>query len=159
VPKSYGQTCPVAQSLAVVGDRWTLLIVRDLLPGPRRFADLLLSLPGISPAVLSARLKLLLGHGVVERVPAERGRRARYTLTAAGRELGIVTGALAAWGARYLGAEITPVHHACGTPVRVGYHCPACAGPVRGGDVRLRRLSPALPLAERAAGAEAARDE
>jgi len=54
MPKHYGQPCPVAKSLELVGERWTLLVVRDLLAGPRRFQDLQTSLPGIAPNILSA---------------------------------------------------------------------------------------------------------
>ena len=56
MPKKYGQACPVAKTLELVGDRWTLLIVRDLLAGTRRFQDLLGSLPGIAPNILSDRI-------------------------------------------------------------------------------------------------------
>jgi len=57
--KTYGQACPVAKTLELVGDRWTLLIVRDLLAGPRRFQDLLASQRGIAPNILSDRVKLM----------------------------------------------------------------------------------------------------
>ena len=60
--KRYGQACPVAKSLEVVGERWTLLLVRDLLGGPRKFQDFQASLPGIAPALLSERLKLMEEH-------------------------------------------------------------------------------------------------
>ena len=67
MPKRYNQACPVAKSLEVVGDRWTLLVVRDLLSGPRRFQDFLQTLPGIAPNILSARLKLMEEHGLIAR--------------------------------------------------------------------------------------------
>src|SRR2546422_14964 len=67
MPKRYGQACPVAKSLEVVGDRWTLLLVRDLLSGPRRFQDLQQSLAGIPPNILSGRLKLMEEHALVAR--------------------------------------------------------------------------------------------
>jgi DNA-binding HxlR family transcriptional regulator len=54
MPKRYGQSCPVAKALELIGDRWTLLVVRDLLPGTRRFQDLLGSLSGIAPNILTA---------------------------------------------------------------------------------------------------------
>src|SRR3712207_7079876 len=63
----YNQPCPVAKSLDVLGERWTLLVVRDLLRGRHRFHELAASLPGIAPNVLSDRLKLLEEHGLVER--------------------------------------------------------------------------------------------
>ena len=67
MPKRYGQPCPVAKTLELIGDRWTLLLVRDLLPGTRRFQDLLTSLSGIAPNILSDRLKLMEEHGLVSR--------------------------------------------------------------------------------------------
>src|SRR3990172_3862390 len=68
MPKPYNQTCPIAQALDIVGDRWTLLIVRDLFLGQRRFSDLLASSPGIPPKLLSGRLKRLEQHRLIERV-------------------------------------------------------------------------------------------
>jgi len=65
--KRYDQACPVAKALEVVGDRWTLLMVRDLLRGAQRFQDFLASLPGIAPTILSDRLKLMEEHGLVTR--------------------------------------------------------------------------------------------
>ena len=66
--KEYGLPCPVAKTLDVIGDRWTLLIIRDLMTqGPRKYVDLSRSLTGIAPNVLSDRLKHLEAHGIVER--------------------------------------------------------------------------------------------
>jgi DNA-binding HxlR family transcriptional regulator len=144
VTRAYNQGCPVAKSLEIVGDRWTLLIVRDLLPGPRRFADLLASLPGVSPAVLSGRLRRLEAHGVISRtLYSERPRRASYALTPRGRELERVTGALAVWGARHTDATIQLTHAACGHPVRLRYHCPTCDAAVPGHGVTLAGRPPA----------------
>ena len=67
MPKRYDQACPVAKSLELIGERWTLLIVRDLLAGRRRFQDLQLSLAGIAPNILSERLKLMEEHGLIRR--------------------------------------------------------------------------------------------
>ncbi len=102
MPKSYGLICPVARALDVVGERWTLLILRDLLTaGPRRFQDLLESLNGIAPTTLSARLKSLEDDGVVERrFYSDHPPRAEYILTAKGEKLGPVVGALREWGRR-----------------------------------------------------------
>src|SRR5262245_47592615 len=101
MPKRYGQACPVAKSLEVVGDRWTLLLVRDLLRRARRFQDFQQSLTGIPPNILSDRLKLMEEHGLVTRqFYSEHPPRAEYALTDKGRELGVVVGALAAWGSR-----------------------------------------------------------
>ena len=106
VPKDYGQTCPVARSLAFLGERWTLLLVRDLLAGPRKFQDFSASLPGVAPTVLSQRLKVLETHGIVSRrLYSEHPPRAEYTLTERGMELRPVVRALGIWGARHIGAN------------------------------------------------------
>jgi DNA-binding HxlR family transcriptional regulator len=147
--KEYNQSCPVAKTLEVIGDRWTLLVVRDLLRGTQRFQDLLGSLPGIAPNILSARLKLMEEHGLIRRtLYSDHPPRAEYALTDRGRELGMVVGALAAWGGRHVHRETQLVHAGCGHPVSVGYYCPDCKAGVRGADVavtrvRARRGSPA----------------
>ena len=95
--------CPVARALEIVGERWTLLIVRDLvIHGPQRFADLQQRLAGASPSTLSARLKRLEAAGVVERrFYEDRPPRAEYVLTDKGRALAQVVGALREWGERH----------------------------------------------------------
>ena len=99
MPKPYNQTCPIAQALDIVGDRWTLLIVRDLFLGQRRFSDLLASSPGIPPKLLSGRLKRLEQHRLIERVIySEYPLRAEYRLTDEGRSLAPVLGAILTWG-------------------------------------------------------------
>ena len=99
--RSYGQHCTVARALDVVGERWTLLLVRELMTGPKRFKDLLDGLPGIGTNLLASRLKALEGHGVVGRAtlppPAGSG---VYELTGLGRSLGPVVVALSRWGAK-----------------------------------------------------------
>src|SRR5207253_10384990 len=98
MPKIYGQRCPVAKTLEVVGDRWTLLVVRDLLGGARRFRDLQTGLPGLAPNILSERLKLMEEHGLVgRRFSAVHPPRAGYALTERGGELGEGCGWIAAW--------------------------------------------------------------
>jgi len=140
VPKRYGQACPVAKSLELVGDRWTLLLVRDLLGGTRRFQDLAASLKGIAPNILSDRLKLMERHGLVRReLYSERPPRAQYTLTDRGRDLGWVVGALATWGTRHVFTRARLVHADCGHEVKLGYHCPSCGTRVRGSSVAVRR--------------------
>ena len=140
MPKRYNQACPVAKSLEVVGDRWTLLVVRDLLSGPRRFQDFLQTLPGIAPNILSARLKLMEEHGLIGReFYTDHPPRAQYVLSEKGRELGMVVGALAAWGGRHVHKETRLVHAGCGHPVSVGYYCPDCGEGVRGADVTVTR--------------------
>jgi DNA-binding HxlR family transcriptional regulator len=150
MPKRYGQACPVAKALEVVGDRWTLLLVRDMLSGPRRFQDLQQSLPGIPPNILSDRLKLMDEHGLAtRRFYSEHPPRAEYALTDRGRELGVVVGALAAWGSRHVHRQTALVHAECGHPVEVKYFCRQCAGRVRGTTVELRRRSPSGKTAKR----------
>jgi DNA-binding HxlR family transcriptional regulator len=152
VPKRYGQACPVAKSLELVGDRWTLLIVRDLLGGTRRFQDLAASQKGIAPAMLSGRLKRMESHGLVTReFYSEHPPRARYTLTERGRGLGWVVGALAAWGSQHVFKQTRMVHADCGHEVKLGYHCPACATRIPGASVKLDRLpAPSRSRARRA---------
>ncbi len=96
--KEYRHFCPVARSLEVIGEKWSLLIVRDLLRGPQRFTDLMKYLGGITPKWLTLRLRHLEEAGIVER-DSETGRReVWYRLTAKGRDLGTVVAALAVWG-------------------------------------------------------------
>ena len=144
MPRLYDQHCPVAKSLDILGERWTLLVVRDLLRGRHRFHELAASLPGIAPNVLSGRLKLLEEHGLVERrFYSEHPPRAEYVPTPKGKELEIIVRALASWGARNLGAEAAPVHRACVHPIDLTYRCPHCAEEVGRADVELRRTTPA----------------
>ena len=97
------KNCPVARTLEIIGDRWTILIIRDLLlDGSRKFLDLEMSLQGISPTTLSARLKTLEDAEVVERRFYEQHPpRAEYVLTAKGRELGPVLRTLRTWGEKH----------------------------------------------------------
>src|SRR5262245_65892034 len=95
----YGQHCPVAKSLDLVGERWTRLIVRDLLRAPTRFQDLRAQLSGIPPKLLADRLRRMQRQGLVARaLYSKRPPRASYALTDRGRGLGPVGGALAMWG-------------------------------------------------------------
>jgi DNA-binding HxlR family transcriptional regulator len=104
--RSYGQYCSLARALDVVGERWTLLIVRDLILGPRRFTDLLEGLPGIGRNLLARRLRRLEDEGLVARdvLPPPAASRV-YRLTDDGMELAFALGALSRWGARRLGAR------------------------------------------------------
>ncbi|MGC2167099.1 MAG: helix-turn-helix domain-containing protein [Gallionella sp.] len=103
--RSYNQFCALAKALDIVGERWTLLIARELLSGPKRFTDLHDALPGIGTNLLSTRMKEMERHGLVARAklppPAAS---AVYELTERGRELGNVLGALTQWGFSLLGA-------------------------------------------------------
>ena len=99
MPKPYNQHCPIAQALDLLGDRWTLLIVRDLFLGQRRYSELLQSSPGIPPRLLSDRLKRLEGRGLIERVIYSKyPLRAEYRLTERGLTLSPVLGAILTWG-------------------------------------------------------------
>ena len=140
MPKQYDQACPVAKALELVGDRWTLLLVRDLLNGTRRFQDFQASLKGIAPSILSDRLKLMEEYGLITRhFYSDHPPRADYTLTDKGKELGVVVSALAVWGSRHVHPETALVHTECSHPVQLGYYCPHCASRVRGSTVALMR--------------------
>jgi DNA-binding HxlR family transcriptional regulator len=97
----YPHFCMMARALEEVGERWSLLIVRDLLLGPRRFTDLTQSLGGITPTRLTNRLRSLEAAGIVVREPAESGREVWYALTEAGQDLAPVLDELALWGIQH----------------------------------------------------------
>jgi DNA-binding HxlR family transcriptional regulator len=101
--RSYGHYCPVAKTLDLVGGRWTLLIVRELLVGPQRFTDLHAALEGIPRNLLADRLRQLEAHGVVARqeLPPPAARTV-YELTGSGQELLPIIGSLAQWGLAHL---------------------------------------------------------
>src|ERR671921_1724366 len=103
--RSYNQYCAVARALDIIGERWTLLIVRELLTGPKRFKDLLEGLPGIGTNLLATRLKDLEGNGILRRatLPPPAGSKV-YELTGLGRELEQVVVALSQWGSKLLGS-------------------------------------------------------
>jgi len=117
---------PLADALARVGDRWTLLVVAALLDGPLRFNELQGQLEGIAPNVLSARLKTLTEQAlVVTQAYSERPPRFVYELSESGRELAGALRLLADWGARTGGGE--PYRHeACGTALEARWWCPSC---------------------------------
>src|SRR5580700_6301756 len=118
---------PLAEALAKVGDRWTLLVVDALLSGPRRFNDLLDQLPGIAANTLSERLKRLEREALlVTRPYSERPPRVAYQLTAEGQELAGALRLLAYWGSGHADATQAPTHPACGTPIEARWYCPTC---------------------------------
>jgi DNA-binding HxlR family transcriptional regulator len=104
---SYGQFCPVAQALELVGERWTLLIIRELLCGNYRFSELMHGVPLISRSLLSQRLKALEEAGLVERKLREDGGNFEYRLTEAGRELQPVVFGLGNWGRRWVRRKLS----------------------------------------------------
>ena len=130
------QDCSLARALEIVGERWTLLIVRDAFFGVQRFSDFQAHLD-IPKAVLSDRLAGLVEDGVLERVPdPEHGGRHLYRLTAAGRELWPALHALLAWGDRHRGRNSRTFEHAaCGTRLDDRGVCPACDVAPEPGDV------------------------
>jgi DNA-binding HxlR family transcriptional regulator/putative sterol carrier protein len=103
----YGQFCPVAKATEVLGEKWTLLIVRELLLGTCRFNDFQRALSRISPTLLARRLKFLEEKGLVlrKRVPGQRGH--EYRLTVAGKELAPLVEGLAVWGMRWARGQMT----------------------------------------------------
>lgn len=105
----YGQYCPVAQALEILGDRWTLLIIRDMLTGTRHFNDLERGLPGISRGLLWKRLQQLEAVGLIQKQINDSGRQTtEYHLTRAGEEIQGVINALLIWGATWAFADPTP---------------------------------------------------
>lgn len=101
--RPYDQVCPIARTLDIIGDRWTMLILRDLLFGSTRFNELLQGSPGLPSKLLSDRLKKLERHGLIERVVySQHPLRAEYHLTEEGRSLEPVLYAIAVWGLDHL---------------------------------------------------------
>jgi len=132
--------CSVARALSVVGDRWTLLILRDAFLGVRRFEQFHADL-GTSRHRLADRLQKLLDHGVLERVPyADRPPRFEYRLTEKGRDLYPVVVSLTRWGDRWMagrdGPPIELVHRACGRRILPALACPECGEPVGARDMQ-----------------------
>ena len=106
--RSYGQYCPVAKASEVLGDRWTLLIVREMLGGASGFNELQRGLPGISRSVLTDRMRALERAEVIERRTGPKGRTLEYRLTPAGRDLQPVVQAIGEWGATWSITEPRP---------------------------------------------------
>jgi DNA-binding HxlR family transcriptional regulator len=104
----YGQYCPMARALELLGDRWTLLIVRDLILGAHHFNELERGLPGISRALLTGRLKRLQDEGIIERRAGANGQKVWYELTQAGRELYPIVESMTRWGAAWAFGEPRP---------------------------------------------------
>src|SRR5262245_66405070 len=109
--RSYAQYCPVAKATEVLGDRWTLLIVRELLGGASGFNELQRGLPGISRSVLSDRMRALERTEILERRTGPRGRTLEYRLTPAGRDLQPVLQAIGEWGATWSLTEPRSAEH------------------------------------------------
>ncbi|TNY35395.1 winged helix-turn-helix transcriptional regulator [Thermomonospora catenispora] len=128
-----GQDCALARALEIVGERWTLLILRDAFYGVRRFSDFLAHL-GLPRAVLSSRLQALVEAGVLAKHGCE------YELTERGRELWPALHMLARWGERHFSADGPSrvfEHVACGTRLDPSGSCPSCGGIVPPEEVRM----------------------
>jgi DNA-binding HxlR family transcriptional regulator len=152
------QSCSIAGALEVVGERWSLLIVRDILLGLRRFDELQADL-GIARNVLQTRLTRLQEHGVLERVPyQERPLRHEYRLTEKGLDLWPMIVALMKWGDRYAtpqgGPAVVIEHRGCGGTVDEHRICEACGAKLKARDAIGRPgpgAAPGHPLIRRAA--------
>jgi DNA-binding HxlR family transcriptional regulator len=151
------QTCSIAAALEVVGERWSLLIVRNVLLGVRRFDEMQASL-GIARNVLQTRLTRLLDHGVLEkRLYQEHPPRYEYRLTEKGLDLWPTIVALLQWGDKYAAPAGPPVvleHRDCGGAVDQHRICTACGKRLSSRDVRSKLgpgAGPGHPLARRAA--------
>jgi len=117
----------LADALATIGDRWTLLLIAALLDGPRRFGDLQTDVVGIAPNVLTQRLRQLERNAlVVARPYSERPPRFVYELTSAGQELAGALRLIAGWGARNAEGATALQHSICGTPMEARWWCPTC---------------------------------
>ena len=136
-------SCAIAGALQVVGDQWTLMIIRDLLRGRGKFEELAAAPEGITRSVLSERLKLLEAEGIVERsFYSEHPPRAAYRLTPKGLALGPALGALARWGTRYLAHDTAIVSAVCGHELRVAFECAVCDRRVSASEARIAEIAP-----------------
>ena len=137
------QVCSIARALEVVGERWTLLILRDAILGVTRFEEFQASL-GIASNVLTGRLRLLCEEEVLQRLPdPDRPGRPRYLLTDKGRELGPALIMLMKWGDRHYPAPGGPprltLHVECGGTIGADLRCERCGQQVRPGEIDLSR--------------------
>ena len=133
-----GQICSIARSLELVGERWTLLVIRDVFRGKRRFDEIQESL-GIARNVLTARLKTLTEEGILQRrLYQERPERYEYRLTQKGLDLYPVLLSLMEWGDRYKVEEppVRLIHKACGEEAEPHLVCSHCSEPVGYFDLR-----------------------
>jgi DNA-binding HxlR family transcriptional regulator len=141
--------CPIARTLDLVGEWWTLLLIRDALSGARRFEDF--KKTGIADNILTARLKKLVDAGIFERRLYQSGPdRYEYLLTGKGRELGPVVFALRTWGRRWTnGDDLSDVRHVdCGGDVVLGFHCNKCGRQLEKNEVSVVQRE-AKPLSGR----------
>jgi DNA-binding HxlR family transcriptional regulator len=142
LPRLYeGQVCSIARTLELVGDRWTLLVVRDALRGVRRFEEFRTRL-GIAHNVLADRLARLTEAGILERrLYQTRPDRYEYHVTRQGRDLWPVIMSLLLWGDQYFAPDGPPLlvlHRGCGGRLQAGLTCSACGAPLERQDTELR---------------------
>ena len=142
--------CPIARTLDIVGEWWTLLIVRDALVGSRRFEEFRAS--GIADNILSSRLDLLVREGILERrLYQEHPPRHEYLLTEKGRDLLPVVAALGAWGLKWTDTTARAplfLHIPCGSELGFDFLCPTCDRIVPPGEIEVRKPGSSLPDAE-----------
>jgi DNA-binding HxlR family transcriptional regulator len=135
------QNCSIAAALADLGERWTLLVMREVLLGRRRFADIRRH-TGVAPNILSDRLQTLVDHGLLERRPySEQPEAYEYVATAKGRDVSPVLVALLQWGDRYAAPEGPPrvlVHTGCGHDADPELHCGHCGEAIQPTELRVR---------------------
>lgn len=147
------QNCSIAGAAAIFGDRWTLLVLRELLLGRRRFSEIQRN-TGAAPNILSDRLRLLVDHGLlVKRRYREHPESHEYVMTASGRDIGPVLAAILTWGDRHAAPPDGPprvlVHTGCGHDAHPVLQCSHCGETVGPGDLRLRP-GPGADAAQRA---------
>lgn len=150
--RPYEQNCSIAGALEVLGERWTLLVLREVLLGRRRFTDLKRNV-GVAPNILSDRLDTLVHHGLLERDGEE------YVPTRKGVDVNPVLMALMGWGDKHAapgGAPRVVVHTACGHDAKPRMHCSHCGDAIRPRDVQVRP-GPGADAQQRADGVLPAR--
>ncbi len=154
------ESCTVAATLEVIGDPWTLLVIRDAFSGVKRFEQWQERL-GVARNVLAARLKSLVRHGVLEaQAYSERPLRHEYVLTRKGKDLYTVLLTMHGWGAKHLygdrEAGVTFIHKTCGAVLEPTLACACCGGTVKPRDLEMRVNPGLLTVGEVLAKDEAA---
>ena len=150
LPRTYdNQVCSIARGLEAIGDRWTLLVIRDLFLGLRRFEDLQRDLD-VARNVLTDRLGRLVDEGIVERrLYQERPERYEYRLTAKGLDLWPVMISLLKWGDRYApddgGPPTRVVHRVCGGEIDERFNCSRCGEPLDARSAQVVRRPDLMP--------------
>jgi DNA-binding HxlR family transcriptional regulator len=143
-----GQNCSIAAALGVIGERWTLLVMREVLFGHRRFAEIRRNI-GVAPNILTDRLQMLVDHGLLERrLYTEHPESYEYMPTRKGVDVNPVITALMQWGDDYAapnGAPRIPVHSACGHDAHPRLRCSHCGEIIKPSHLRVRPGPGATP--------------